>query len=124
MKGVAGSFGGEAEFKERFDREARTISQLDHPRICALYDVGDDRGMAYLVMQYLDGETLADRLSEGALPLQDALEIAIQIGAALEKAHRAGIIHRDLKTGNIMLTKAVANLLDFGLALPAPMPSG
>src|SRR5258708_31939241 len=124
IKVLPASFAGDAEFKERFDREARSISQLDQPHICALYDVGDDRGTAYLVMQYLDGETLADRLSKGALPLQDALQIAIQIGAALEKAHRAGIIHRDLKPGNIMLTKAGAKLLDFGLARTAPVASG
>src|SRR5258708_5891032 len=124
IKVLPASFAGDAEFKERFDREARTISQLDQPHICALYDVGDDRGTAYLVMQYLDGETLADRLSEGALPVQEALQIAVQIGAAREKAHRAGIIHRDLKPGNIMLTKAGAKLLDFGLARTAPVANG
>src|SRR5205807_4140577 len=84
------------QFRERFDREARAISQLDHPHICALYDVGQQDGTAYLVMQYLDGETLADRLKKGALPITDALTTAIQIAEALDKAHRAGITHRDL----------------------------
>jgi Tol biopolymer transport system component len=103
------------QFRERFDREARTISQLDHPHICALYDVGEQNGTAFLVMQYLDGETLADRLTR-ALPLDQALRIAIDVADGLDKAHRAGIIHRDLKPGNIFLTKAGAKLLDFGLA--------
>jgi serine/threonine protein kinase/Tol biopolymer transport system component len=104
------------QFRDRFDREARSISQLDHPHICALYDVGDQGGTAYLVMQYLEGETLADRLTKGALPIDQALQIAIQIADALVAAHRAGIVHRDLKPGNIMLSKTGAKLLDFGLA--------
>jgi serine/threonine protein kinase/Tol biopolymer transport system component len=104
------------QFRDRFDREARTISQLDHPQICALYDVGEQGGTAYLVMQYLEGETLADRLTKGALPLDQALQVAIQIADALATAHKAGIVHRDLKPGNIMLTKGGAKLLDFGLA--------
>jgi Tol biopolymer transport system component len=104
------------QFRDRFDREARSISQLDHPHICALYDVGDQGGTAYLVMQYLDGETLADRLAKGALPIDQALQIAIQIADALVTAHGAGIVHRDLKPGNIMLSKTGAKLLDFGLA--------
>jgi serine/threonine protein kinase len=103
-------------FRERFDREARTISQLDHAHICALYDVGEQDGMSFLVMQYLEGETLETRLKNGALPLEQALQYAIQIADALDKAHRAGIVHRDLKPGNIMLTKQGAKLLDFGLA--------
>src|SRR5712692_9315587 len=105
----------DSQFSERFEREARAISQLDHPHICALYDVGEQDGTAFLVMQYLEGETLAQRLEHGALPLDQALQIAIQIADALDKAHRAGIIHRDLKPGNIMLTKSGAKLLDFGL---------
>src|ERR1700681_4911890 len=104
------------QFRERFDREARAISQLTHPSICRLYDVGEHGGTAYLVMELLDGETLAARLEKGALPLDQALTIAIQIASALDKAHRAGITHRDLKPGNIMLTKAGAKLVDFGLA--------
>src|ERR1700694_2664145 len=104
------------QFRDRFDREARAISQLDHPHICALHDVGEQDGTAYLVMQYLEGETLADRLTKGALPLDQALQVAIQIADALATAHKAGIVHRDLKPGNIMLTKGGAKLLDFGLA--------
>src|ERR1700694_3516767 len=82
------------QFRDRFDREARTISQLDHPHICALYDVGEQNSTAYLVMQYLEGETLADRLTKGALPLDQALQVAIQIADALATAHKAGIVHR------------------------------
>jgi len=100
-------------FRQRFDREARTISQLDHPHICALYDVGDQQGTAYLVMQFLEGETLAARLARGALPYSEALTIAVQIASALSRAHRDGIVHRDLKPGNVMLTRTGAKLLDF-----------
>ena len=109
-------------FRDRFEREARTISQLDHPNICALYDVGQEQGRSYLVMQYLEGETLAARLAVGALPLTDVLKIGSEIASALARAHRAGIVHRDLKPGNVMLTRTGAKLLDFGLAksqLPA-----
>jgi len=113
------------QFRDRFDREARAISALDHPYICALYDVGEQDGIAYLVMQYLEGETLADRVAGGALPLDQALQIAIQVAEALATAHKAGIVHRDLKPGNIMLTKAGAKLLDFGLAKArAAVPGG
>jgi len=103
-------------FRERFDREARAISQLTHPHICTLYDVGEQRGTAFLVMEYLAGETLERRLQKSALPLNEALRIAIQIADALSTAHRHGIVHRDLKPGNVMLTKGGAKLLDFGLA--------
>jgi eukaryotic-like serine/threonine-protein kinase len=103
-------------YRERFEREALAISHLDHPHICPLYDVGNEGGTAFLVMQYLEGETLADRLKRGALPLDLALGFAIQIADALDKAHRTGTIHRDLKPANIFLTKAGAKLLDFGLA--------
>jgi Flp pilus assembly protein TadD/TolB-like protein len=106
----------DSQFRDRFDREARTISQLDHPHICAIYDVGQERDTLYLVMQHLDGETLAHRLNRSSLPISDALEIAVQMADALAAAHAAGIVHRDLKPGNIMLTKAGAKLLDFGLA--------
>lgn len=106
------------ELKQRFEREARTISQLQHPNICTLYDIGNDSATDYLVMEYLEGETLADRLRKGALPLGQLLTIAIDIADALEQAHRAGIVHRDLKPGNVMLTKSGAKLLDFGLAKP------
>ena len=104
------------QFRERFDREARAISQLDHPHICSLYDVGEERGTSFLVMQYLEGDTLAARLEKGPLPLNEALVLAAQIASALDSAHRAGIVHRDLKPGNILLTRAGAKLLDFGLA--------
>jgi eukaryotic-like serine/threonine-protein kinase len=116
IKILPDTLAGDSQFRDRFDREARTISQLDHAHICALYDVGEERGTAYLVMQYLEGETLADRLTKGALPLDQALQVAIQIADALATAHKAGIVHRDLKPGNIMLTKSGAKLLDFGLA--------
>ena len=104
------------QFRDRFQREARTISQLDHTNICALYDVGEEKGTSFLVMQYLEGETLAARLQRGALAVSEALKIAIEIAGALDKAHRASIVHRDLKPGNVMLTKSGAKLLDFGLA--------
>ena len=116
IKILPDTLAADPQFRERFDREARAISQLDHPHICALYDVGEHDGTAFLVMQYLEGETLADRLTKGALPIDQALKTAIEIASALDKAHRAGIVHRDLKPGNIMLTKAGAKLLDFGLA--------
>src|SRR3954462_12405858 len=85
------------QFRERFDREARTISQLDHPHICALHDVGEQQGTSFLVMQYLEGETLDQRLSHGPLPVPDALRIAIDLADALDKAHHAGVVHRHLK---------------------------
>jgi eukaryotic-like serine/threonine-protein kinase len=111
---------GTPEARQRFEREARAVSALNHPNICTLYDVGSQDGAEYLVMEYLEGETLAARLEKGALPLDQTLKIGIEIADALEKAHRQGIIHRDLKPANIMLTKSgagyVAKLLDFGLA--------
>ncbi|HUE87462.1 MAG TPA: protein kinase [Vicinamibacterales bacterium] len=106
----------DAQSRERFKREARAISQLTHPHICTLFDVGEQEGTAFLVMEYLDGETVAERLKKGALPLEYALTVAIQIADALSTAHRHGIVHRDLKPGNVMLLKAGAKLLDFGLA--------
>jgi serine/threonine protein kinase/Tol biopolymer transport system component len=116
IKILPDALAGDPQFRDRFDREARTISQLDHPHICALYDVGEQDGTSFLVMQYLEGETLADRLAKGALPLDQALQVSIHIADALATAHRVGIVHRDLKPGNIMLTKGGAKLLDFGLA--------
>ncbi|MGH9363953.1 MAG: protein kinase domain-containing protein, partial [Thermoanaerobaculia bacterium] len=104
------------EMRQRFEREARAISQLSHPHICALYDVGSHEGTEYLVMEYLEGETLATRLAKGSLPLDQTLSCGIQIADALDKAHRQGIVHRDLKPGNVMLTKSGVKLLDFGLA--------
>ncbi len=116
IKVLPEALAADAPFRERFDREARAISQLDHPHICALYDVGEQDGSAFLVLQYLEGETLADRLAKGLLPFDQALKIAIEVASALDHAHRAGITHRDLKPGNVMLTKSGAKLLDFGLA--------
>src|SRR5207253_4203909 len=104
------------EVRQRFEREAKTISQLSHPHICALYDVGNQDGTEYLVMEYLEGETLADRLAEGPLPLEQTLRYGIEIADALNRAHRQGIVQRDLKPGNVMLTKPGVKLLDFGLA--------
>jgi dipeptidyl aminopeptidase/acylaminoacyl peptidase len=114
-----------ADLRARFEREARTISSLNHPHICTLYDIGHQDGTDFLVMEYLEGETLAARLIRGPLPLDQALRCAAEIAAALDRAHRAGIVHRDLKPGNIMLTPAGAKLLDFGLAKLRPAaPSG
>ena len=93
------------EAKQRFEREARAISSLNHPHICTLHDVGYQDATDYLVMEFLEGETLADRLRRGPLPLQQVLKYGVEIGAGLEKAHRTGVVHRDLKPGNIMLTK-------------------
>src|SRR5215831_926291 len=109
------------EFKQRFEREARTVSLLNHPNICHLYDVGSQDGTDFLVMEFLDGETLAERLRRGALPFAELLKIGMEVAEALEIAHRAGILHRDLKPGNIMLTKAGTKLMDFGLAKPASL---
>src|SRR5579864_272487 len=105
-----------ANLRERFDREARTIASLNHPHICTLYDIGRQDGVAYLVMEYLEGETLALRIAKGPLPLEQVLQYAIEIADALDKAHHQGVTHRDLKPGNIMLTKTGTKLLDFGLA--------
>ena len=110
--------------KQRFEREAKTISSLNHPNICTLHDIGSQEGVDYLVMECVEGETLAKRLEKGALPLEQVLKFGAQIADALDKAHRAGIVHRDLKPGNIMLTPTGAKLLDFGLAKPtAPLAS-
>jgi len=109
------------ERRQRFEREARAISALSHPHICVLHDVGRENGIDFLVMEYLEGESLADRLKKGALPLDQVVRFGIEIAHALAKAHRHGIVHRDLKPGNVMLTKSGAKLLDFGLAkLRAP----
>jgi eukaryotic-like serine/threonine-protein kinase len=108
------------EAKQRFEREARAISSLNHPHICTLYDVGQQDGTHYLVMEFLEGETLAERLRKGPLPLQQVLKSGMEIGQGLERAHRTGVVHRDLKPGNIMLTKSGAKLMDFGLAKATP----
>jgi len=111
--------------RQRFQREAKIISSLNHPHICVLHDIGCQDDLDYLVMEYIDGETLADRLQRGALPVEQVLKFGIQIADALDKAHASGVIHRDLKPGNIMLTSSGAKLLDFGLAKPtAPVDAG
>ena len=104
------------EARQRFEREARAISSLNHPNICTLHDVGHRDGIDYLVMEFLEGQTLADRLMKGSLPLEQVLKNGIEICEGLEKAHKTGVIHRDLKPGNVMLTKTGAKLMDFGLA--------
>src|SRR5712692_9310663 len=111
------------EVRQRFEREAKTISALSHPHICALYDVGNQDGVEYLVMEYLEGETLSDRLAKGPLPLEQLLRYGIEMADALDRAHRQGIVHRDLKPGNVMLTKSGVKLLDFGLAKAMEPPS-
>ena len=113
-----------AELKKRFEQEARAISSLNHPNICTLYDVGRENGVDFIVMELLEGETLSERLKKGALPLEEALRIGIELAEALDKAHRQRVVHRDLKPGNVMLTPPGAKLLDFGLAkLAASGPS-
>src|SRR6516225_207251 len=116
IKVLPSHFSDNSEMKSRFDREAQTIAGLNHPHICVLHDVGHQEGTDYLVMEYLEGQTLAQRLEKGALRLDEALKIAIEIADALDKAHRQGVVHRDLKPSNVMLTKSGAKLLDFGLA--------
>jgi Tol biopolymer transport system component len=116
------------ELRQRFEQEARVISNLSHPNICGLYDIGHQDGVDFLVLEYLEGETLESRLRHGPLPLEQVVRYASEIADALNKAHRQGIIHRDLKPGNIMLTKSGAKLLDFGLAKlrtqPLPVAAG
>jgi Tol biopolymer transport system component len=109
------------DLRARFEREARSVSSLQNPHICVLHDVGNHEGIEFLVMELLEGETLAARVERGALPLEQLLKVGIEIANALDKAHRHGIVHRDLKPGNIMLTKSGAKLMDFGLAKPATL---
>ena len=111
-----------AEVRSRFEREARTISSLNHPHICTLHDVGREGEDEYLVMELVEGETLAERIGKGPLPMAELLKLGIQIADALDRAHRAGIIHRDFKPGNVMLTKSGAKLMDFGLARASGAP--
>jgi eukaryotic-like serine/threonine-protein kinase len=145
LKVIAGAVAVDPTFRERFDREARAISALDHPHICTLYDVGHENGVDFLVMQYLEGESLADRLargsrpqsgdsssasqtapgstvSKGPIPIDLALRYGAELASALDAAHTRGIVHRDLKPGNIILTKSGSKLLDFGLAKLAEQP--
>jgi serine/threonine protein kinase len=118
IKILPGGFAHDPQIRLRFEREAKTISALNHPNICTLFDVGHDGGTDFLVMELIEGETLAERLGKGALPTEAVLRIGSEIAGALDRAHRQGIVHRDLKPGNIMLTKSGAKLLDFGLARP------
>jgi len=120
IKVLPADLAGRPDLRQRLEREARAISALNHPHICVLHDLGQQDGIDYLVMEYLEGETLADRLKKGALPLEQALRHGIEIAEALDRAHRQGIVHRDLKPGNVMLTKSGIKLLDFGLAKLRP----
>jgi Tol biopolymer transport system component len=116
LKVLPSTLAADADRRARFEREARAVSSLNHPHICTLHDIGRQDGIDFLVMEYLEGETLADRLKRGPLPTDAVLRYAVQIADALDKAHRQGVIHRDLKPGNVMLTKTGPKLLDFGLA--------
>src|SRR5437773_662378 len=116
IKLLRSEFAHQFDFRHRFEREGRAISALNHPHICSLHDVGEQDGLAYLVMEYVDGETLAQILARGPLPLERALQYAIEITDALRTAHAHGIIHRDLKPGNIMIAATGVKVLDFGLA--------
>ena len=124
VKVLSASVSGDAGLRERFEREARTVATLQHPHICTLLDVGTDGDCSFLVMEYLDGETLASRLQRGPLPLGETLKIGIQVASALAQAHRLGIVHRDVKPDNVMLTRSGVKLLDFGLAKLKPQGVG
>jgi len=121
IKVLPAEFAQNAELKARLEREAKTVSQLNHPHICTLHDFGVDGDTSYLVMELVEGETLADRLARGPLPLAEVLRYGAQIADALDRAHRAHIVHRDLKPGNVMITRTGVKLLDFGLAKAAPL---
>ena len=118
IKVLPSHLSSDPELKQRMEREAKAISALQHPNICTLYDIGTQDGTQFLVMEYLEGQTLAERLVKGPLPVEQVLKIGTEIAQALDKAHQQGIIHRDLKPANIMLTRAGAKLMDFGLAKP------
>ena len=124
IKVLPARFSSSPELRERFEREARAISSLNHARICTLHDVGHQDGVDFLVMEYLEGESLAEKLRKGLLPLRETLKIGMEVCEALDVAHRAGIVHRDLKPANIMLTKNGAKLMDFGLAKASAAGSG
>jgi serine/threonine protein kinase/Tol biopolymer transport system component len=123
VKVLASHLSSSPELKQRMEREGRAISSLNHPHICQLYDIGSQNGTDYLVMEFLEGETLAERLRKGAMPLAEVYKIGIAVAEALAVAHRSGIVHRDLKPGNIMLTAGGAKLMDFGLAKPLGVQS-
>src|SRR5215468_2198543 len=123
IKILPAQFSADPVRKQRFEREAKTISSLNHPHICVLYDGGHQDGTDYLVMECIEGEALAKRLEKGPLTLEQVLKYGAQIADALDKAHRSGVVHRDLKPGNIMLAATGAKLLDFGLAKPGISPT-
>ncbi len=124
IKILPAQFTADPVSKQRFEREAKTISSLNHPHICVLYDIGHQDGADYIVMECVEGETLAKRLEKGPLPIDQVMKYGAQIAEALDRAHRNGIVHRDLKPGNIMLTSTGSKLLDFGLAKEsAPLAS-
>jgi len=123
IKVLPAELSANVERRQRFEREARIISSLNHPHICALYDIGHQEGVDYLVLEYLEGEALSSRLERGPMPPEQVLRYGIEIADALDKAHRQGVTHRDLKPGNIMLTRHGAKLLDFGLAKVLPQPA-
>jgi eukaryotic-like serine/threonine-protein kinase len=123
LKVLPAAYAADHERRLRFEREARAISGLSHPHICSLYDIGDQDGVQFLVMEYLEGETLEGRLSHGPMPLEQALQRAVEIAGALDQAHRHGVIHRDLKPANVMLTRSGVKLLDFGLAKVLETPT-
>src|SRR3970040_2217336 len=116
IKVLSAHLAANEQLRQRLEREARAVSSLSHPNICVLHDVGHQDGTDFLVMEFLEGETLAGPVAPGPLPLDQLLTIATEIADALDKAHRQGVVHRDLKPGNVMLTKAGAKLMDFGLA--------
>src|SRR5262249_40436991 len=111
IKILPAQFSSDSARRQRFEREAKTISSLNHPHICVLHDIGSQYGVDYLVMECVEGETLAKRLEKGPLPLEQVLKLGSQIADALDEAHRSGVVHRDLKPGNIMLTSTGAKLL-------------
>src|SRR5437868_6001977 len=122
LKVLPEHFSQNVELRQRFEREARAISSLSHPHICTLHDVGHQDGVDYLVMEHLEGESLATRLARGPIPIEQVLKIGVEVATALDAAHRSGIVHRDLKPGNIVITRTGAKLLDFGLAKTAAGP--
>src|SRR5262249_41181826 len=116
IKTLKEEFSSRTDWKRQFRQEAKAIAALNHPHICTLHDIGHHEGIDFLVMEYLEGQTLAERLKKGALPPEEALNWALEIADALDKTHRRGVIHGDLKPSNVMLTKSGVKLLDFGLA--------
>ena len=120
IKVLPDNVASDPDLRGRFEREAKAISSLSHAHICTLHDVGSEAGVEFLVMEFLEGETAAQRVAKGPLPIQQVLRYGVEIAEALDRAHRQGITHRDLKPGNVMLTKSGVKLLDFGLAKLKP----